>query len=385
MPIVLDGTANTVTPLTASGVATFTAGSAAAPSITNSGDTNTGIFFPAADTIAFTEGGTESMRINSSGGLSIGTTTDAGAYNILLGNSSYASTPNFNALNSSGQTSFGTQGTTAYGALAAGDGYIYTAKHVVLVSDSASGAIKFATGAGAGEKMRLDSSGNLGLGVTPSAWGTNYKAIESAGSAAFAISSANVNGINIATNAYATNSAWIYKTTGVASYYNPGEAGVHKWFVAPSGTAGNAITFTQAMSLDTSSNLAVGGTVSAGSITLKGTRIEVNANANSGAYVNLITTANLAAGTAGTIMIVGAENGNTNTTFYIIQYAKNGNSASVTYTGLNGVALASVGGTSTGNGLGALTFVQSGTSLQVRAANYLGNHVVAVITQYPDY
>ena len=53
MPIVLDGTTNTVTPLTASGVATFTAGSAAAPAITTAGDTNTGIFFPAADTIAF--------------------------------------------------------------------------------------------------------------------------------------------------------------------------------------------------------------------------------------------------------------------------------------------------------------------------------------------
>jgi hypothetical protein len=47
----------------------FADGSAAAPSITNSGDTNTGMFFPAADTIAFTEGGTESMRIDSSGNL----------------------------------------------------------------------------------------------------------------------------------------------------------------------------------------------------------------------------------------------------------------------------------------------------------------------------
>jgi hypothetical protein len=46
---------------------TFTAGSAAAPSITSTGDTNTGIFFPAADTIAFSEGGVEAMRINSSG------------------------------------------------------------------------------------------------------------------------------------------------------------------------------------------------------------------------------------------------------------------------------------------------------------------------------
>ena len=43
------------------------AGSAATPAITTTGDTNTGIFFPAADTIAFAEGGVESMRIDSSG------------------------------------------------------------------------------------------------------------------------------------------------------------------------------------------------------------------------------------------------------------------------------------------------------------------------------
>jgi hypothetical protein len=53
----------------------FTAGTAAAPSITPSGDPNTGIFFPAADTIAFAEGGAEAMRIDSSGNLLVGTTT----------------------------------------------------------------------------------------------------------------------------------------------------------------------------------------------------------------------------------------------------------------------------------------------------------------------
>jgi len=55
--------------VTTSGAQTieFAGGSASTPSITTSGDTNTGIFFPAADTIAFAEGGTEAMRLNSSG------------------------------------------------------------------------------------------------------------------------------------------------------------------------------------------------------------------------------------------------------------------------------------------------------------------------------
>jgi hypothetical protein len=69
--------------LNVGGVATFSAGTAAAPSITTTGDTNTGIFFPAADTIAFTEGGTESFRVNSSGNMGIGTTTPGAKLDVV--------------------------------------------------------------------------------------------------------------------------------------------------------------------------------------------------------------------------------------------------------------------------------------------------------------
>ena len=45
----------------------FPAGNVASPSITASGDTNTGIFFSAADTIDFVEGGTATGQFDSSG------------------------------------------------------------------------------------------------------------------------------------------------------------------------------------------------------------------------------------------------------------------------------------------------------------------------------
>jgi hypothetical protein len=61
-------------------------GSASAPSIYPNDDTNTGIFFPAADTIAFAEGGAEAMRIDSSKNLLLGTTShETGAFGSAIG------------------------------------------------------------------------------------------------------------------------------------------------------------------------------------------------------------------------------------------------------------------------------------------------------------
>lgn len=71
--VVFDDKASLTNDQTFSGANTFSggilfgAGTAALPSVTTTGDTNTGMFFPAADTIAFAEGGVEAMRIDSSG------------------------------------------------------------------------------------------------------------------------------------------------------------------------------------------------------------------------------------------------------------------------------------------------------------------------------
>ena len=61
----------------------LTAGSAGTPTISPTSDTNTGIFFPAADTIGFAEGGSEVMRIDSSGRVGIGATSLVARLQIL--------------------------------------------------------------------------------------------------------------------------------------------------------------------------------------------------------------------------------------------------------------------------------------------------------------
>jgi len=78
--------------LSSSGVSTFTnvvvaAGTTAAPSISPTGDSNTGIFFPAPDTVAIGEGGVEAVRIDSSGNLGIGTASPAAKLDITGGSS----------------------------------------------------------------------------------------------------------------------------------------------------------------------------------------------------------------------------------------------------------------------------------------------------------
>ena len=109
-------------------------------------------------------------------------------------------------------------------------------------------------GSGPTERMRIDKAGNLGLGVTPSAWAT-YKALQ-VDNGAIANYSPTQDASYIS-NAY-YNSGWKYIASAYAlRYAQDGSSGSHKWYTAASGTAGNAITFTQAMTLDASGVLSL--------------------------------------------------------------------------------------------------------------------------------
>lgn len=107
--------------------------------------------------------------------------------------------------------------------------------------------------------MRLDSVGNLGLGVTPSAWNSVYRALQ-IGSASSFTGRTDQAETQILTNAYRTSTgAYNYIATDFASRLEIAN-GSYYFFNAPSGTAGNAISFTQAMTLDASGNLLIGQT-----------------------------------------------------------------------------------------------------------------------------
>jgi hypothetical protein len=121
------------------------------------------------------------------------------------------------------------------------------------------------------EQMRLDSSGNLGLGVTPSAWSASFKAIQ-VGSTGVLYGISNFTGVG---NNFFNDGAAKYQTTNAASFYAQG-SGAHAWHTAPSGTAGNAITFTQAMTLHASGGLSLGSTSDPGASTIYSNGLQVN-------------------------------------------------------------------------------------------------------------
>jgi hypothetical protein len=113
-------------------------------------------------------------------------------------------------------------------------------------------------------RMVVDSSGNVGIGVTPSAWrtGLSDRALDVGETTGLYFQTAGTTAL--LNNAYRGAGNTIrYKTTGSAhGYWQENNAGVgtHYWTTAPSGTAGDAISFTQAMTLDASGNLGIGTT-----------------------------------------------------------------------------------------------------------------------------
>ena len=198
----------------------------------------------AGNTITFTQ----AMTLDASGNLLVGGTTQFGAAKLTI-----TSGGAYIALNS----------TTGGYSLVRGFDSGTERWAIGQVAFGGADGMAFYTGSSTTERMRLDSSGNLGLGVTPSAWASGQGAMQFKSGGLSAWSNGGFNGY-LYSNAYYDGSTNRYINNGFAnSYAINNSSGIHAWFTAPSGTAGNAITFTQAMTLDSSGNLGLGVTPSA--------------------------------------------------------------------------------------------------------------------------
>jgi hypothetical protein len=116
------------------------------------------------------------------------------------------------------------------------------------------------------KRLTLDTSGNLGLGVTPSAWWSSGKAYQVGSRTSLSDLTGDT---HVTNNAYFDGSNWKYITSNIASNYYQ-SAGTHVWRYAGSGTAGATVAWTQAMTIDISGNLLVGTTTASGGITSSG-------------------------------------------------------------------------------------------------------------------
>jgi hypothetical protein len=135
---------------------------------------------------------------------------------------------------------------------------------------------------GVTKQLYIDTSGNLGLGVTPSAQGADAKVFEINGvTSAYGYSSGGIYISGYGYNFYGIGTTPRYKNNGYASQYVQYNGG-HSWDIAPSGTAGNAISFTQAMTLNASGFLGIGETNPT-------SKLHIQSSASGGQNIRVVT------------------------------------------------------------------------------------------------
>jgi hypothetical protein len=113
------------------------------------------------------------------------------------------------------------------------------------------------------ENMRLNAQA-LGVGVVPQTGWSGFKALQIGANTSLWSATSGGGTSYYSNNSYYNGSNRIYITSGFSSEYQQTNGGVHSWFTAPTGTAGNAISLVNTMNLDAVGNLQVGGSASRG-------------------------------------------------------------------------------------------------------------------------
>jgi hypothetical protein len=109
------------------------------------------------------------------------------------------------------------------------------------------------------QAVLVDSSQNVGIGVTPSVWLSSTLAMQ-LGNYGSVYAFKNSGNVYLNNNTYVNSGGSdVYLNTAPAGRYRISD-NTHLWYNAPSGTAGTNATLTQAMTLDASGNLGIGNT-----------------------------------------------------------------------------------------------------------------------------
>jgi len=254
--------------------------------VSDFGANDAGYFVVAGGGLAFVGAGSERMRLDASGNLLVGASSGDGKLYIQTSTAVAYSSIDYNGTNanlrlkSGGSPTTNTTAGISFGVGGSAEIYIGAVQQANTYANLVFQT--FGPGAVYSTKMTLDASGNLGLGVTPSAWDATYKAFQF-GNSSTAVSALFSNGANnfwSVSNAYFDGTSFKYITTGTATGYEQVN-GSHKWYQVASGSGGASISFTQAMTLDASGNLNIG--------TTGGTRKLNVYSATSGTYATYIS------------------------------------------------------------------------------------------------
>ena len=187
-------------------------GAVGTPSLTNTGDENTGLWFPAADTIAVSTGGSERLRLDSSGNLGIGTASPVYRIDALLG--------------------AGSGNIARFGQSGVSNGYVITTNGSALTHEWANGG---------SVSMAFTSSGNLGIGTA-----SPEQKLHVAGGG----------------NTYLATQRTAASTSALIMGSESGKNSIYSW-TTPTGATGVPLGITiggtEVVNLDVSANATIGG------------------------------------------------------------------------------------------------------------------------------